>query len=299
MPAAASTTIVRTARLWIRYAPTTLFKEWLWRRTSWRVHDYRARTRHGTWMQGRSTDLVQGFIYYFGHWEPNLTDWLLRRMARMDGRVFLDVGANVGYYALLAASRMPKSGSVVAVEASPRIHRLLTANVELNGLSNIRTECCAALASEGSVTLYHGGPNNLGGTTTTEDIAHDRQGVVIQGRRLCDIVGEADLARVRVVKIDVEGAEWSVVQGLIPMFDRLPDDAEFVIEVVPGLMKFDDVDRLFDFMEGQGFHAYRLENPYDARSYLRPGAVRRPWRLVDRPTDGGDVVFSRIDAQTL
>ena len=298
IPAMASSAIVRTARLWIRHAPTPLFKEWLWRRASWRRHDYRSRTRHGTWMQGSSTDLVQGFIYYFGHWEPNLTAWLLGRFERMEGRVFLDVGANVGYYAVLAAAKLA-AGSVVAVEASPRIHALLTANVELNGLANIRTVCCAALAREGSVTLFHGSSENLGGTTTSVGVAKDLKGIVIDGRRLCDIVDPGELSRVRIVKIDVEGAEWSVMQGLIPMFDRLPDDCEFVIEVVPGMMPLDDVDRLFDFMEGQGFNTYRIENAYEARSYLRPTGVKAPWRLRRRPVEGGDVVFSRIDAETL
>ena len=298
-PAAADILIVPIARFWIRFAPVPLMKEWLWSRTRWRTYDYRARTRHGTWMQGRSTDLVQGYIYYFGHWEPNLTAWLLKRFTGMKDRVFLDVGANVGYYAVLAAKKLGDRGTVVAVEASPRIHRMLEDNVRLNALENVRTVCCAALAEPGSVTLYHGGSGNLGGTTTKPGIASDTHGTVIEGRRLCDIVDADELSRVRIVKIDVEGAEWSVLQGLIPSFARLSADVEFVIEVMPGLMKGEDADRLYEFMEGQGFRTYRIENSYDAKSYLSRDGVRHPRRLHRRPTDGGDIVFSRVEAETL
>src|ERR1019366_3290126 len=55
------------------------------------------------------------YIYYFGIWEPNLTRWIQERLSPDD--TFIDVGANIGYYSLLAA----KLGSqVVAIEAAPR-----------------------------------------------------------------------------------------------------------------------------------------------------------------------------------
>ncbi|MEO8936289.1 MAG: FkbM family methyltransferase [Burkholderiaceae bacterium] len=294
-----STAIVRAARFWIRYAPIPLFKTWLWARSKWRTYDYRARTRHGNWMKGRSTDLVQGYIYYFGEWEPNLTAWLLKRLAKMHGRVFLDVGANVGYYAILAASRLAGHGEVVAVEASPRIHGMLAENIRLNGLTNIRTVCCAALAEPGSITLYHGSELNLGGSTTSEGVASDKRGVVVEGRRLADILSDDELRRARLIKIDVEGAEWSVMQGLRPVLSRLPQDTELVIEIVPGLMKVEHVALLFDLMESEGYRAYRIDNSYEAKDYLVPGGIEPPRRLRSRPADGGDVVFSRIDADTL
>jgi hypothetical protein len=52
-----------------------------------------------------------GYIYYFGVWEPNITRWIVRRLA--SGDMFIDVGANVGYYSLLASKLVGESGSVV------------------------------------------------------------------------------------------------------------------------------------------------------------------------------------------
>jgi hypothetical protein len=155
------------------------------------------------------------------------------------------------------------------------------------------------MAEEGSITLFDGSARNLGGSTTSEGISSDREGVVVPGRRLCDVLSDDALRRVRLIKIDVEGAEWSVMQGLMPALAKLPKDAELVIEVVPGLMKVEHVARLFDLMEAEGYFAYRVDNSYDAADYLARRVSRPPHRLHQRPTEGGDVVFSRIDAEAL
>ena len=86
-------------------------------------------TRFGGVMQGNTQDLIQRYLYWFGVWEPQLTCWIKSRLPPR--RVFVDVGANIGYYSLLAASLVGDDGQVVAIEASPSIYRLLCNNLEL------------------------------------------------------------------------------------------------------------------------------------------------------------------------
>src|SRR6266545_4932566 len=60
-------------------------------------------------------DLIQGYIYLFGVWEPNITDWIRRTL--LPGDTFVDVGSNIGYYSTLAARLVGSAGSVVAIDA--------------------------------------------------------------------------------------------------------------------------------------------------------------------------------------
>jgi FkbM family methyltransferase len=289
--------VVALARAWIRYAPTDRLKWRLWELARGRDCEYVARTRHGFRVKGRSIDMVQGYLYFFGTWEPNLTAWLSSRFREMEGRLFLDVGANVGYYSLLAHRLMPHDAGVIAIEASPRIHRMLDENVRLNHFDRIRTINVAATAERGTLRLFHGPVHNLGRSSTEEPVGGDSGGVEVPGLPLADVLTSIEFARVRVVKIDVEGAEASVLKGLAPVLDRLPLDVEFVVEIAaerPGNM-----DTVLATLAGRGFNLYRLVNSYDPAHYMRPWAVERPRRIRGVPTQGGDYVFSRQDLETL
>ncbi len=284
---------VSVARSWIRYAPTLFGKEQLWRFVHWRDHRYKARTRHGFRVRGHSNDLVQGYLYYFGTWEPNLTAWLSSRFERMEGAVFLDVGANVGYYSLLAHRLMPATSSVVAIEASPLIHGMLADNIRLNGYERIRTVNCAAAAEPGSLTIYHASDSNLGGSTTNAGV-WEGDGVRVSALPLSEILSNDEVARLMLVKVDVEGAEWPVLQGLSPLLPHLHPDVEFVIEICEG-----NAAQIFNQFKAHGFNAYGLPNLYSYKCYLAPPPIARPKRLDCLPAAHGDVIFSRRDAVEL
>ena len=68
--------------------------------------------------------------------------------------VILDVGAHIGTFSLLAASKVPQ-GMVYAVEPSKETYDYLRINVHLNKFNNIRTSCLALSNTKGSVFLHH------------------------------------------------------------------------------------------------------------------------------------------------
>jgi len=82
------------------------------------------------WMWLDKVDVVNLFLYYFGGWEPAITQVV--RQALKPGDVFLDVGANVGYYTLLASRLVGDTGRVIAVDASPSVYEILSRNVSRN-----------------------------------------------------------------------------------------------------------------------------------------------------------------------
>jgi len=129
------------------------------------------------------------------------------------GDVFVDVGANFGLHTLLGASCVGESGQVVAIEPVPGNHRLLRRNLELNGLAR-RVSVITKAASDvggGRVTL-HGVTDGVSVAASLRPHEGPESDVVVDATTLDDCL--TDLARpVRLIKIDVEGAEHWVIRG--------------------------------------------------------------------------------------
>lgn len=291
-----ASSLVPLARAYIRYGPVGPLKMKVWAWTKWRAKCYVASTCFGARMRGHSLDLVQGYIYYFGVWEPNLTAFLLDRLDGHHGRTFVDVGANVGYFSLLASLRMGRTGSVVSIEAFPTIHEKLLCNLYLNRVENVRTIQAAASDRSSVLELFHAGPLNEGGTTSIPG-RFNVPPVRVRAEPLATLLTEREVATLRVMKVDVEGAEWAVLSGLLPAMKYLPDDAEFVVEVNPEAGG--KVPYVYDLLVSRGFYPYRLDNAYEADAYLNRLAVTRPQRIDALPAEQTDVVFSRLDRSEL
>ena len=130
--------------------------------------------------------------------------------------VFVDVGANDGYYTLFAARRVGPSGRVVAAEPSSRERAHLQRNLGRNGLDNVSVVPAAIGAAAGLADLHlahgvHAGHNTLGSFAHDDVVRASLERVPIEP--LDAVIARLGLARVDFVKIDVEGAEASVIAG--------------------------------------------------------------------------------------
>ena len=266
-----------------------------------RPHRFKTETRFGFEISGSTEDLVQRYIYVFGVWEPHLTYWIQDRLK--PGDTFVDVGANIGYFMLLAASCVGQNGWCVAIEASPSIFDLLNENLELNNIgSRVRTVNLAASDQDGTLTVYGGPSGNLGLTTMVPN--HDLPiETTINAKPLKDILTEQEIGGARLIKIDVEGLEGPVVRGFLPILGSCRKDLEIVLEVngqatPEGEKATDIVRRLGD----QGFHTYEIVNDDQEDPYLK--AIKAPQRPRRIHEDAGfdheaDLIFSRVDASCL
>ncbi|QPP10728.1 FkbM family methyltransferase [Streptomyces bathyalis] len=292
-------------RNYVRYFPVALGKREFARKymaPQLREHSVRreARTRFGARFLVDSEDLIQRHLYLFGVWEPHLSHWLRQRLK--SGDVFVDVGANIGYFSVLGSSLVGPSGSVVAVEASPAFHRRLLQHANMNRCSNLRAVHAAVSDQDETLKFIQASSRNTGATSTVPYSGPAESEFEVDAHPLTQLLSEGEIERARVIKIDVEGAEGAAVRGLSSALNRLRQDAEVVVEVTPQRMNAlgDSADELLRTFVDSGFHAYRLINDYDPGSY--PSAMRRPqaprrWR---RPiTEEMDLVFSRIDAEWL
>ncbi|MFJ4617934.1 FkbM family methyltransferase [Streptomyces sp. NPDC088812] len=82
------------------------------------------------------------------------------------GDLVVDADAHTGYFTLLASQLVGPTDRVIAIEPSPAFYRALTANIEANGCTNVRTVNAAVSDAAGRMTFYLERSTNLGDTTS-------------------------------------------------------------------------------------------------------------------------------------
>ncbi len=288
------------SRLYFHHMPGRLGKQSLWDHVVrpyllWRPLEIEARSRFGDRFAGSFPDSVHSFLYFFGVWEPAVT--AIYRAALRPGDVVVDIGANVGTHALLAASLVGPHGRVHAIEASPWIHARLLRNIAANGHTQVITHNMAATDVPGEVTVFLHDGSNLGGTTIVASEAERlgaREEATVQGLPLAGIVPLSELRAARLIKIDVEGAEWLVVQGMQEILPLLRADCEILMEINPSALRHfgGSVEALLAIFAQAGFAPFEVANRYDGGFYIAPPATPTE-PFVMRNFEVADLLFRR------
>ena len=166
-----------------------------------------------------------------GIWEPYESQLLWRSLGA--GDCFLDVGANIGYFSMLGAARVGSSGKVFAFEPEPRNYELLVANTALNHFELQLTAVQAALSDrEGRGELFlH--PDNLGDHQLFMEGAADASRQRIDAALLRGASWFGETQRFALVKIDTQGSEHQVIQGLLPLLLASCPGLRMLVELTP------------------------------------------------------------------
>lgn len=127
------------------------------------------------------------------------------------GGVFVDVGANVGTFALVMARQVGSTGKVVAIEPHPITFGRLSFNQAASKASQVHLVQAAAGDSDGELMIESGG-GNLGATRVVTGAA-STDAIKVPSLRLTRILDEAGVRQVDSLKIDVEGFEDRVLIG--------------------------------------------------------------------------------------
>lgn len=148
-------------------------------------------------------------IWLFGSYEPDETRFFRDSIRTND--VCLDIGGNVGYFSLLM-SRAATSGAVHVFEPIPLNAAMVRVNADLNALSNVTVNNVAVGSSEGMVQFSVSVDSAYSSMRATGRLAEERM-IDVPIITLDDYVERAGIARVDVMKVDVEGAEDMVISG--------------------------------------------------------------------------------------
>jgi FkbM family methyltransferase len=250
-------------------APTSVFPREGARRASW----------HGVDLDIDLRDNLQRTLYLTGSYEPTLLDGFTSAIAA--GDTVVDVGANIGLYTIAAARRIYDlgTGRVVAVEPGTAAGDRLRTHLDRSGLADVVTIAPVAFGAEAATAELRANTNFDGGDLGTASLLGDGE---LLGS--CEVVVGADwladhgIERIDVLKIDVEGAESTVLDGLEPVLQAHPPRLVQVevLDPEPGAERT----RIFGVLEAIG-----LRGQWSSARGERPAAVG------DR--ESGNVVFTR------
>lgn len=127
---------------------------------------------------------------------------------------FIDIGANVGAYALFVASRAGPSARVLAVEPQPEIFERLIYNIRLNEFASVKAVDCAVAEKPGEVTLFLD-PQNSGESSLKVVGSSGAKPIRVHARTLLDLIRGEGYESVDAIKLDVEGAEDLILEPFL------------------------------------------------------------------------------------
>jgi FkbM family methyltransferase len=222
---------------------------------SWEVHKLLSRNMSlkldGLKLTARPIDGNGRLICYFGTKFDPIFDFLKTYLR--EGMVFVDVGANIGSHAINAARLVGRTGSVFAFEADPDTYQLLADNIKSNSLRNIVLKQTCVSDHVGTLSFYK-----------HKDSA--KSSIVDRGEKLSvtlpsdplDNLVPAD-TKIDILKVDVEGAELSVLRGGRTVFTDQRRPSVVIIEVFDVRDNTDKSEGIREVLEGYGYKFYLFD----------------------------------------
>lgn len=215
-----------------------------------------------------------------GVYEKPSLDFILKNLPQAG--TFLDVGANIGTFAVTVARFLSGAGKVIAIEPSAAIVPYLKNNIRINGLENVKVLECAVTDEDDRSMPFYEPPKEHFGMGSISRQFHDNP-VLVRTRMLDTIIQEEQIRKVSVIKVDVEGHEAAVFKGSRHLLtsDRAPivifefcDWAEARAGISPGKAQ--------NILREYGYRIWRLSDIVKK--------AKRP--LTDTLTKGGEMLVA-------
>lgn len=213
------------------------------------------RTRRLPFVVHEGDDPVSQSISGSGSWEAFESELVWKSLS--PGDTFVDVGANLGYFSVLAASRVGPDGYVIAFEPEQSNFALLQRNVALNPLSHCHLHNVALSDVEARGHLFL----NLQNRGDHQIYASDgRMAQAIVMHRADDLLPPD--ARIRLIKMDTQGAEHNIIRGMQQTITRNADELLLITEFWPrGLERCGgDARAMLHALLGLGLKPYVIEH---------------------------------------
>jgi FkbM family methyltransferase len=192
---------------------------------------------------------------------------LLRLNNRLSDQ-FLDIGANIGNHSIYLA---PFFKQIIAVEADPKIYKILQANIDLNSLTHVHAVNFAASDCEGSITFEPAIIGNLGTGKVISDKNSSSLLNSVRAIKVDNLLPEYGNIKINFIKLDIEGHEHNALSGLAEAIGKYEPIIAFESN---DLESFMSVKKL---MNGLGYYKfYSLQFPF--ASY--PKLARVPLRVL-------------------
>jgi len=186
-----------------------------------------------------------------------------------EGDVVVDIGANIGYYALLEAKIVGEKGKVYAIEPVPENMELLQKNIQLNRYSNIEVFQLAIGNKKGFAPTYVAKRRNI--SSLKKIMSHIESGMIsheitVEVTKLDDFLQgkvEPDI-----IRMDVEGYEYQIVKGMERTLEKgLP--LTLFIELHFNILEKEESIELLQTLREAGFEIADITSEIKIRGYTR------------------------------
>ena len=218
-----------------------------------------------------SNDKVAVETYLKSEYEPGTTNFLKKILKK--GMNVINIGANIGYFTLLAARAVGPEGRVFAFEPFPHTVELLKKNVLVNGFENVEIESKAVSNKTDFATLLTGG-SSLHNFISKKKFPQLTE-IKVPTITVDDYLKNKDV-NIDLIFIDAEGQEPLIFEGMENTFQN--KNLEIVFEYNPFTLNFSDInpDDLLDPILEMGFHMYMIdENTSSLKSTSKSELIKQ------------------------
>jgi FkbM family methyltransferase len=135
------------------------------------------------------------------------------------GDTFIDLGANEGYFSIIAGKLVGNKGRVIAIEPQTRLQNIIHKNIELNKLSNIEIIKMVISDKKGKEIFNLSPDTNTGSSGVLKKQSYKVSQEIIDSTTLKELISQLKIKKIDLLKIDVEGSEYEVILGSKTLFE--------------------------------------------------------------------------------
>jgi FkbM family methyltransferase len=226
-------------------------------------------------------------LFACGCYEPNelyFLDLILK-----EGDIFVDIGANEGIYTAFASKKVGKTGKVIAIEPSPREIESLSLMIKLNKLENVVVVKKAVYDSNGIKELKIAKERNSGHNTFGEFVYSDVEifeKINVTTITLDQILEDYDPKLVKVIKIDVEGAETSIFKASKDLLNLKYRPIIIYESNEKALLKQNSNSlELFKTIQNLNFTCYSVDNNYIKYEIIEGRRITQEGNIIAVPNE--------------
>jgi FkbM family methyltransferase len=198
-------------------------------------------------------------LYAFGKRENYSTDLILKDRLINPNQIVLDIGANIGYYALMEAKTVGPNGKVYAVEPVPKNFKVLKENVEMNELNNVEL-FNIALGDKDCITKMHVSTKSNWSRIAKKNIPDKiEETISVEMTTVDKFIKNKKVPTF--IRMDVEGYEVNILKGMQKLIKQ--KNLDIFVEFHPQLISIADIKYFFENLEGNQFQIkYYFMNPH-------------------------------------
>lgn len=214
---------------------------------------FRKKLSHGLFIFVSPAEHIQCQIFWYGFYEKKYALTWQSFIAK--DAIIVDIGANIGYYTLMAA-KAASEGKIYAFEPSSKTFHLLARNLLFNQLTNAVAIPMAISEEGGTKNLYVSKQENSGLTGLMKTDKYDESIEEITATTLDEWYEKEGLKKIDLIKIDIEGADFLALKGMSKILQTC-QPVLFVEISKPLLYRYKNTtEEVYDYLLNFGYKAY-------------------------------------------